>query len=139
MRHSTAIRQHAKGQRSEICGVSNSLSLIWALLSGAIRIDMERVVVNGKAAFGGDLFLARLDGRIVKLLDMAALQANDVVMVLALIEFEHRLAALEVVARQQSGLLELRQYAVNRGQPHVIATGQQMLVHIFRAHVALLP
>src|SRR3989338_1444309 len=112
---------------------------MWAVFLDTIRIDMKRMVVNGEAAFAGDLFLARLDGRIVELLDMAALQTNDVVVVLALIEFEHRFAALEIVARQQPGLFELRQHAVDRGQPNVVATGQQVLVHVFRAHVALLP
>lgn len=73
---------------------------MWTLRLGAIRVDVERMVVNGKPALGSHLFLARLDSRIVELLNMTALQANDVVMVLALIEFKHRFAAFEVVAHQ---------------------------------------
>ena len=59
------------------------------------------------------------------------------VVVLALVELEHRLAGLEMVARQNAGLLELHQHAVDGGQAHVGAIGQQHLVDVFGAHVAL--
>jgi hypothetical protein len=50
-----------------------------------------------------------------------------VVVVLALVELEHRLARLEIAARQQPGLLELHQHAVDGGQADVGAFGQQAL------------
>ena len=53
-------------------------------------------------------------------------------------EFEHRLARLEVVALEQSGLLELRQYAADRGQADVHAFVHQRAVYILRGQVALL-
>jgi hypothetical protein len=60
-----------------------------------------------------------------------------VVVVLALVELEHRLAALEVAARQQAGLLELHQHPVDRGQADVGVVGQQCLEHVLGGHVAL--
>jgi hypothetical protein len=61
-----------------------------------------------------------------------------VVVVLALVELEDRLAGLEVAARQQPGLLELHQHAVDRGQADVGAFGEQRLEHILGRHVATL-
>jgi hypothetical protein len=42
-----------------------------------------------------------------------------VVVVLAFVEFVNGLAALEVAAAENAGLLELRQHAVHRGQADV--------------------
>ena len=78
-----------------------------AFLFRAIRIDMQGMVANRETQVGRDSFLACFDGRIEEFLDMSALQTNDVVVMLALVQFEYRLAALEMVAHQQSGLLEL--------------------------------
>lgn len=50
------------------------------------------MVVQGKAALFGDLFLTPLNLGVVKLFDTAALQAHEVVMVRALVEFKHCLA-----------------------------------------------
>ena len=59
------------------------------------------------------------------------------VVVLALVELEHRLAALEVVARQDAGLLELHQHAVDRRQADVGVVGEQDAEDVLGAHVAL--
>ena len=69
--------------------------------------------------------LALFDLGVEELLDTTAVQAHQVVVVLALVEFEHRLARLEVAAPQQPGLLELHQHAVDGGQADVGAFGQQ--------------
>ena len=68
--------------------------------------------------------------RVVELLDAAALQADQVVVVPALVQLEHRLAGLEMLARQQAGLLELRENSVDRGESNVHAFGDQRLVHV---------
>ena len=47
--------------------------------------------------------LALLDLGVEEFLDAAAIHANQMVMVLAFVELEHRLAGLEVVARQDAG------------------------------------
>ena len=59
----------------------------------------------------------------------------------AFVQLEHRLAAFEVMAYQDAGLLELGQHAIDRGQPDVHAFLQQHLVDVFGgevAHVAVL-
>src|SRR5690606_364249 len=54
----------------------------------------------------------------------------------ALVELEDRLAALEMVALEQTGLLELREYAVYRGEADVEAFLHQQPVDVVGAHVA---
>src|ERR1700704_6584429 len=85
----------------------------------AVRVEVELVVVDLEAALLGDLVLALLDLGVVELLHAAALKAHQVVVVAALVQLVDRLAALEVVAHQQPRLLELREDAVDRGEPDV--------------------
>src|SRR5262245_33181586 len=89
-----------------------------------------------EAALLGDLVLALLDVRVVELLDAAALQADEVVVVPALVQLEHRLAGLEVLARKQPGLLELREHAVDGGEADVEALAEQLLVDVLGGEVA---
>ena len=66
-----------------------------------------------------DRSLALLDLGVEEFLDTAAVHAHQVVVVLALVELEHRLAALEVIARQDAGLLELHQHAIDGCQTDI--------------------
>jgi hypothetical protein len=104
---------------------------------GAIRVDMQGVIVNGEAAIRCSFFLTVFDFFIVKLFHSSALQANDVIVMPVLLEFENGLAAFEVMAHEQAGLLELRQHTVHRGQADVFAAREQHLVDVFRGKVAL--
>ena len=55
-----------------------------------------------------DAALALFDLGVEELLDAAAVHAHQVVVVLAFIEFEHRLAGLEMGAAQDAGLLDIK-------------------------------
>ena len=101
-----------------------------ALRLQALGVEIERVLADLEAALAGDLGLALLDLRVEEFLDAAALQAHQVIVVPALVELEHRLAGLEVMAHQQARLLELRQHAVDRREPDVEAVGEQLLVDV---------
>jgi len=96
------------------------------------------VVVQLEAARRRHRALALLDLGVVELLDAAAVDADEVVVVLALVELEHRLAALEVAAREDPGLLELHQDAVDRRQADVGVLGEEDAKDVLGAHVALL-
>ena len=91
---------------------------------------------NREPALFGDFLLALFDGRIVKLLDAAAIYTDQVVVVLSRVELEDRLARFEMVALQEAGLLELRQYPIDRGQADVEAIRQQVAVDVLRRDVA---
>ena len=64
----------------------------------AVGVEVERVLGDLEAALAGDLRLPLLDLGIVELLDAAALQADQVIVVTALVQFEHRLAGFEMMA-----------------------------------------
>ena len=81
--------------------------------------------------------LATFNFSIKKLFHPAAVQANQMVVVLALVELVHRLATFKLAAGQQTGLLELHQHPVNGGQTDVGTFVQHQAVDVFRTHVAL--
>src|ERR1700746_823579 len=96
---------------------------VWAVRLNALGVQVEGVLGDREAAFLRDLELALLDLGIEEFLDATALQANQMIVVPALVELEHRLARLEVMAHQQTRLLELREHAIHGGQPDVEAVG----------------
>ncbi len=79
---------------------------------------------DGEAAFPGNLGLSTLNFRIVEFLDTTALQTNQVVMVLTVLELEHGLARFEMVPLQQAGLLELGEHAIDGSQTYIGMFGQ---------------
>src|SRR6218665_428271 len=110
---------------------------IGAVLLDAVRVQGQRMLLQVETALGGHRGLALLDLRIEEFLDLAAGQADQVVVVMAFVQLEHGLARLEMVPRQQTGLLELRQHPVDGGQPDVGAFHEQGLVDVLGRHVAL--
>ena len=98
-------------------------------------VQAERVVGNGKALGSGHGVLALLDFGIVKLFHLAAIQAHQMVVVLARIEFKNRFATLEMAAAQDLGMFKLGQNTIDRGQSDVGAFSQQHAIDIFSRHV----
>ncbi len=95
-------------------------------------------MVGNLKTFGfGNAVLPVFNFCVKKLLNPPAIQANQVVMVLAFIEFEHRFAALKMAAAQNTGLFKLGQHPINRSQTHVGAVLQQHTENVFGRHVAL--
>ena len=80
--------------------------------------------------------LSLFNFRVKEFFDAPALQADQVIVVPALVKLEDRLVGFEMVADQQSGLLELGQHAVDRRQPRVGAVFKQQSVNIFGREVA---
>lgn len=91
-----------------------------------------------EAALFDDLFLAFLDFRVHEFDDFAGIDADHVIMVTAVGQFEDGMAAIEVVAHHQAGGFELGQDAVDGGQTDVFTRLHQRFVNILCAHVALL-
>src|SRR6185437_14285270 len=89
-----------------------------------------------EAALMGDARLALLDLGVVELLDAATLQAHEVVVMLPLVQLVDGLARFEMMAHEQSRLLELRQHAVDRRETDIDAVGEEELVDILRRQVA---
>ena len=103
--------------------------------SRALGIDGQVVLAHAKTIFEGYLFFKCLEARIGKLNNLAAIHADDVVVVVDIGEFEDRVSALEVVADDQPRRLELGQHPVDRRQTDILAGRQQRLVDILGTHV----
>ena len=101
----------------------------------AAPVQDHRVIVDVEALRAGDGFLAFLDVLVDELLDLAAVQAHDVVVVVAPVELEHGHAVLEMVPGDQARRLELGQHAVHGGEPDVLVRTQQRLVDVFSRFV----
>jgi len=96
------------------------------------------VVADLEAEARRDLVLLFLDALVREFLDPAAVDAHDVVVVLALVQLEDGGAALEVMARDEPGGLELSEHAVHGGEPDVLIGVEQATVHVLGTHVARL-
>ena len=73
--------------------------------------------MQSEAARRCNVVLPGFDFGIDKLFDSPARQAHQMIVMRAFIQLEHRAAALEMVARQQPGLLELRQHPITVASP----------------------
>ena len=94
------------------------------------------MIVDSEAALLGDGDLPALDLRIVEFLDVPALHADEVIVMAALIQLEDRLATLEMMAHEESRVLELREHAVNRCEACFGAFVTQNSVHLLGAEMA---
>ena len=80
--------------------------------------------------------LPLFDAAVHELFHLPAVNTHDVIVMRALIEFEHRHAALKMMARDEARGLELRQHSIDSGEADVLIGHQELLVNILRAHVA---
>jgi hypothetical protein len=85
----------------------------------------------------GDLVLQALDFVAGEFDDVARFDTDHVVVVLAIIEFEDRVPALEIVACDQARRLELREHAIDRRKPDFLTRVQQILVDILGTQMTI--
>lgn len=90
---------------------------------------------KNKAVFFGYPVLTLFDFSIAELFDLAAIRANEVIVMIAVIQFEDCLAAVELAANENTGLLELSKNAIHGGQAYVDIFGNQCAINIFSALV----
>src|SRR5260221_5156844 len=84
----------------------------------------------------GHRFLPLFNARVDELFDLAAVHAHDMIVMRPLVEFEYGHAILEMMARDQAGRLELRQYPVDRSEADVLGRAEEPAVDLFGGHVA---
>ena len=96
---------------------------------------MQRMILQAKAAFLRYGRLPPLDLGGVELLDVAALHADDVVVMPTLFQLENGFSALEVMPDEKTGLFELGQHAIHSGEAGVRAVFHEQLVHVLGGQV----
>jgi len=67
---------------------------------GAMSIQSQCMIGNGKAAFLRNMVLALLNFLIVKLFNPPAIEAHQMIMMRACIEFKHGLTGFEMITMQ---------------------------------------
>lgn len=105
---------------------------VGAIGLSAVSIQVQRMILQMETALARNFDLAPLDLGIVELFDVPAFDADDVIVVSALFQFEDRLAAFEVVPDEESGLFELSENAIHRRESGVGAFFDEHLVNVFR-------
>jgi hypothetical protein len=104
----------------------------------ALDVEVEGVFAHREAALGGDLVLALLDLGVEEFLHPAALQAHQVVVVVAFVELEDGLARFEVMALEEAGLFELGEDPIDGGQADIHVFGDQEAIDVFGGEMAIL-
>ncbi len=95
-------------------------------------------MVCDREAFGfGNRMLAFFNFSIKKLLYLAAIEADQMVVVLAFVEFVNRFTRFKMVTAQNACLFELGQHAVNRCQSNIGAFLEQHAKHVLGCHMPL--
>jgi len=100
-----------------------------------MAIKVQAVVGQRDIVTRGDLPLPLFDNVIGEFNDMAAIETNQVIVVMLAGKFKHRLAAFEMVAGYDTGIVELVEYPVHRGQADFLSLFQQFLVEILGTYV----
>src|SRR5579872_3110345 len=95
----------------------------------AMRVKNQRMVADLEPQALGNGLLALFDAAVHELFHLSAVNTHDVIVVGALVQFEDSHAALEVMARDQAGGLELGQHAVDGGEPDVFIGDQQLFIN----------
>ena len=100
-----------------------------------MAVESHGVIAQLVAQPHGDGFLAFFDRFIDELFDAAAVKTHDMVVMRPLVEFKHGHAVFEMMARHQSGRLELREHAIHGRQTDVLVGLDQALVDAFGGHM----
>ena len=91
--------------------------------------------MESKAAFPGDFFLAPFDGAVDEFFHLAAGGADQVVVMIAIIELEQGSARLELTANDNARFGKLHQYAVDGCEADVDLLVEHETVDLFRRQV----
>ncbi len=93
------------------------------------------MVLNRETPLLCNLGLAIFDLGVKKLLHMATLQTDQMVMVGSLVKFKYGLATFKMMTDQQAGLFKLGQHPVDGGQTDIHAFLLKPAVDFFRAQM----
>ncbi len=99
---------------------------------GAIDVQMQGVILYREAAFRRNVSLTAFYFFIEKFFDMTALDANQMIVMIADIEFIDGFIAIEMMADEESGLLELGQNPIDGSQADIDLFPDQHAINVFR-------
>ncbi len=102
-----------------------------ALTAGTVTVEVETVVGETDIVLFGNLALALLNHLVGELDHLAAVQANQMVVVLLSRQLEYRLAPFEVMAGHDTGIIKLVENTVDGGEANLFTQIDQAFIEIF--------
>ena len=84
-----------------------------------------------------DFTLKCFDGIIAKFNDLATIQADQVIVVLLLGQFEYRFTAFEIMTGNNARVIKLVQHAIDGCQPNLFTHVDKTLVKVFRTDMVI--
>jgi len=102
---------------------------------GAHAVEHHGVAFQSESMVFGNFVLTTFDFLVAEFDHLIAVRADEVVVMIAVIQLKDGLAAVELAAHQDASLFELCEHAVNGGQTDVDIFGNQRPIHVFSALV----
>lgn len=93
------------------------------------------MIFQSESTSGRDLLLPLFDRGIVKFFHMTAGHTDQMVVMAAFTQFKNRFARFEVITCEQSGLLKLGQYSVDRSQANILPFFNEHPIDVLRTEV----
>jgi hypothetical protein len=115
--------------------VAADLFVVLALTGSTVTVEVEAVVGETDIEFFGDLALTLFDHFVGELDHLAAVEANQVVVVLLSGQLEYRLATFEVVTGNDTGIIKLVENAIDGSETNLFTQVDQSFIEIFGAGV----
>src|SRR5260363_297253 len=114
---------------------SHSIFAVRAIFLTACAIQCQRMVMQCKTAAFGNILLALLNLGIIEFFHLSAIDANEMIVMRAFVQFKYRFAGLKMLAREQTRLFKLREDAIDRRQSNIQFFIEQCAVDILSAYM----
>jgi hypothetical protein len=101
-------------------------------LALALAIERKSVVLKFEAMGLGDFALTLFNAWVEKFFYAPAVDADEMIVVTALVEFKDSLTCLKIGAAQNASLLKLCKYPIHGGQTHIKIFKKHLFIDVFR-------
>jgi hypothetical protein len=108
-----------------------------AVAFSAVTVKVQAVVRQAYAMTRRDFTLARFDGIIAEFNDLAAIEADQVIVVLLLGQFENRFTAFEIMTGNNARVIKLVQHAIDGSQPNLFTHVDKTFIKVFRTDMVI--
>lgn len=102
-------------------GITSFAGAVRAILFRAMAIQNQGMLIEFEIKLSHHFPLSLFDGLIVEFFDPTAFQTDDMIVVIAMIQFEDGLPSFEVMALNQTRRFELSKDPVNGSQTDFLA------------------
>lgn len=106
-----------------------------AVAFSAVTVKVQAVVRQADAMTRRDP-LARFDGIIAEFNDLAAIEADQVIVVLLLGQF-NRFTAFEIMTGNNARVIKLVQHAIDGSQPNLFTHVDKTFIEVFRTDMVI--